>query len=415
MKGRSRVAIGLLPVLILTGLAACTTSPPAGLSLHVDRATALIDLPLQISAAGLDAGAQATISVDTVDRLGARWSASARFTADSRGEIHLADQAPVSGDYSGVQPMGLFSALHTDSSSALPFYLPPAPTQTATLTATAGSATATRTIVRELTHTGLTVIDTRPDPDGFYGEYYSPRGMTSFMPAVVVLGGSEGGLYFSALTARMLAAHGYPSLAVAYFQAPGLPSTLKDIPLEYFVKALTWLRQQPGVDSSRVLLYGISRGSEAALLLGANFPDLVNGVIALVPSDVVTSSAWTLAGKPVPFTGQVNQPHPTDNPAAVIPVEKIKGPLFMVCGGADRVWASCPYARAIGAELDAARNGYPYTVLAYPAAGHGVGDLVPYVVAGRTGTLDGSTPLANDLARAQAWPRLIDFLNTLHG
>jgi len=54
-------------------------------------------------------------------------------------------------------------------------------------------------------------------------------------------------------------------------------------------------------------------------------------------------------------------------------------------------------------------------LLSYPHAGHGVGDLVPYVVAGRTGTLDGSTPLANDQARAHAWPRLLDFLNSLHG
>ena len=132
-----------------------------------------------------------------------------------------------------------------------------------------------------LTHTGLTVIDTTVDQDGFVGEYYSQRGATSYLPSVVVIGGSEGGLYFSALVARMLAAHGYPSLALAYFQAPGLPATLSNIPLEYFTKALTWIRQQPGVDSSHVLVYGNSRGSEAALLLGANFPQLVNGVVAV--------------------------------------------------------------------------------------------------------------------------------------
>ncbi len=395
-------------------LEACSGSPSHALTLEVDHSSALIDLPLKINVTGLDAGQQATVRVDTVDRLGAQWSSSARFTADNQGEIRLADQAPVSGDYSGTEPMGLFSSLHTDSSTARPFYLPPAPTQTATLTVSAGSASATRTIVRELTHTGLTVIDTRVDQEGFYGEYYSQRGMTSFMPSVVVIGGGEGGLYFSALTARMLAAHGYPSLAVAYFQAPGLPSTLSGIPLEYFVKALTWIRQQPGVDSSHVLAYGISRGSEAALLLGANFPDLVNGVVALVPSDAATSAAWTLAGKPVPFTAQLNQVHPTDDPSALIPVQKIKGPVFMVCGGADRIWSSCPYARAIGTELDAARGGYPYRLLAYPQAGHGVGNLVPYMLAGRTGTLDGASPIANDLARAQAWPRLLEFLGAQH-
>jgi dienelactone hydrolase len=398
------------PALCLLLLTGCTSTATHALTIEVDRSTALIDLPLRIGVGGVAAGGQATVMVDTVDRLGAQWSSSARFTADRQGEIQLARQAPVSGDYSGVQPMGLFSNLHSDSSTASPFYLPPAPTQTAILTVKAGSASATRTVVRELTHTGLTVIDIRPDQDGFYGEYYSQRGATSYMPSVVVFGGSEGGLYFSALTARMLAAHGYPSLAVAYFQAPGLPATLNNIPLEYFVKALTWIRQQPGVDSSHVLAYGISRGSEAALLLGSNFPELVNGVVALVPSDAATSSAWTLSGKPVPFTKQVNQPTPTDNPAALFPVAQIKGPLFMICGGADRVWSSCPYARQIGTELNAARNGYPYTLLSYPEAGNGIGNLVPYLMAGRTGTLDGATPQANDLARAQAWPRLLAFI-----
>jgi dienelactone hydrolase len=404
----------LPPALYLVLLTGCTNTATHALTIQVDHSTALIDLPLRIGVSGVDAGGQATVMVDTVDRLGAQWSSSARFTADRQGEIQLAGQAPVSGDYSGVQPMGLFSSLHSDSSTALPFYLPPAPTQTATLTVKAGSASASRTVVRELTHTGLTVIDISPEQDGFYGEYYSQRGATSYMPSVVVFGGSEGGLYFSALTARMLAAHGYPSLALGYFQGPGLPPTLNSIPLEYFVKALTWIRQQPGVDSSHVLAYGISRGSEAALLLGANFPELVNGVIALVPSDAATSSAWTLAGKPVPFTTQVNQPHPTDNPAALFPVAQIKGPVFMVCGGADRVWSSCPYARQIGSELDAAHNGYPYTLLSYPKAGHGIGNLVPYLMAGRTGTLDGATPQANDLARAQAWPKLLQFIAAQH-
>ena len=83
----------------------------------------------------------------------------------------------------------------------------------------------------------------------------------------------------------------------------------------------------------------------------------------------------------------------------------------MTCAGADRVWSSCGYARQIAAELDAARNGYPYTLLSYPQAGHGIGNMVPYVMAGRTGTLDGPTPQANDQARAQAWPKLLDLLN----
>jgi pimeloyl-ACP methyl ester carboxylesterase len=108
------------------------------------------------------------------------------------------------------------------------------------------------------------------------------------------------------LAASLLAAHGYPSLALAYFKAPGLPQSLNAIRLEYFTNALAVLRAQPGVDPGHVLVMGHSRGGEAALLLGAYFPRLVNaGVVAGVPSSVVnpglpdtTQSPWTLRGRP---------------------------------------------------------------------------------------------------------------------
>jgi dienelactone hydrolase len=113
---------------------------------------------------------------------------------------------------------------------------------------------------------------------------------------VLVFGGSGGGRMTS--VAALLAARGYPSLALAYFKAPGLPQTLHNIPLEYFAKALRVLRAQPGVDPDHVLVVGESRGGEAALLLSAYFPRLVNGVIAGVPSSVVNSAAGPDTGRP---------------------------------------------------------------------------------------------------------------------
>ena len=237
---------------------------------------------------------------------------------------------------------------------------------------------------------------------------------------MLVFGGSDGGLS-GTLVAALLAAHGYPALALAYFNAPGLPAQLSDIPLEYFATALRWLRAQPQVDPRHVLTLGVSRGSEAALLLGAYYPRLVNGVIASVPSDVAICSypncsgpAWTLHGRPLPYTFQFDNPHPVDDPAAVIPVERIRGPVFLDCGGADAVWVSCPYARAIMTRLAAHHDAYQHVLQAYPAAGHGVGSLVPYEPAAATVTpgvnLSGRTPDANPDADAALWPRLLGFL-----
>ena len=169
-----------------------------------------------------------------------------------------------------------------------------------------------------------------------------------------------------------------------------------------------------------IYVSGISRGSEAALLLGVNYPNLVHGVIASVPSDVAicsfpncTGPAWTLDGKPIPYTSQFDNPQPTGDPAAIIPVQRIRGPIFLDCGGSDSVWSSCPYADAIMSRLDQARDPYPHLLYAYPDAGHGVGDIVPYEpdqLGPAAADLLGSSPNANHNADAQLWPHLLAFL-----
>lgn len=98
----------------------------------------------------------------------------------------------------------------------------------------------------------------RPAKDGIYGNLYLPEDTTDRRPGVLVFSGSGGGLTTS-MAAALLAAHGYPSLALAYFKVPGLPQTLHNIPLGYFAKGLEVLRDQPGVDPRHVLVAGASR------------------------------------------------------------------------------------------------------------------------------------------------------------
>jgi pimeloyl-ACP methyl ester carboxylesterase len=47
------------------------------------------------------------------------------------------------------------------------------------------------------------------------------------------------------------------------------------------------LALQPGVDPARLVVAGLSRGSEAAQLLGVHYPKLVHAVVALVPSNQI--------------------------------------------------------------------------------------------------------------------------------
>ena len=102
---------------------------------------------------------------------------------------------------------------------------------------------------------------------------------------MLIFGGSEGDLGLPTPRCRSRFA-GYPTLDIAYFDEPGLPSALRDIPLEYFARALRWLAHQPDVIANQLYVSGVSRGSEAALLLAVHYPKLVHGVIASSPSDL---------------------------------------------------------------------------------------------------------------------------------
>lgn len=157
----------------------------------------------------------------------------------------------------------------------------------------------------------------------------------------------------------------------------------------------------------------MSRGSEAALLLGAHYPKAVRAVVAGVPSSVALCSpdcsgaAWTLHGRDLPFTTEFNEPRPTDQPDAVIPVERILGPVLLACGGRDLVWRSCTFAHAIVERRRAHGVRRGDTLSEFPLAGHAVGVFFPYEP-----RADHSSATFADDARAlgKVWLALLAFL-----
>lgn len=207
--------------------------------------------------------------------------------------------------------------------------------------------------------------------DGVVGTLFTPR-TANPVPGVVMLGGSGGAE--PELSARRLAQEGFTTLSVAYFNREGLPPTLREVPLEYFEGALKAVRRALAPRAGPLAILGVSRGSEAALLSGVHFPDLVNAVVALVPGNVVLCSwppggpAWTLKGKPLPYVSRFGPR--SDDPAAEIPVEQIRGPVLLVSAGADPVWPSSAMAAAMASRLRERGHPYPDEHVDYPSAGH---------------------------------------------
>ena len=92
---------------------------------------------------------------------------------------------------------------------------------------------------------------------------------------------------------------GYPALAVGYYDQPGLPTCQCSTPLEYFARAVSWLRAQPAGRGRPVVLYGASDGAQAALLLASYLPHLADAVVASSPptSSMARTAAAARAGR----------------------------------------------------------------------------------------------------------------------
>ncbi|MGH2562490.1 MAG: acyl-CoA thioester hydrolase/BAAT C-terminal domain-containing protein, partial [Thermomicrobiales bacterium] len=247
---------------------------------------------------------------------------------------------------------------------------------------------------------------------GLYGEFFLPATDDS-APAVLVLGGSNGGLGpHLEREAALLATHGFAALALAYFRAglSGLlPSELVNIPLEYFAKAIDWLGQQLGVRGDRLGVVGHSRGGELALLLGATYPAF-EAVVSYVGSGLIYSAlngvdpAWTYNGQPLPHFW-----NPENWSDSAIPVERINGPVLLISAENDLVWQSAILSQFAEDRLLRMNHSYAVEHRRYQDAGHFI--LPPYQPATQGLDFSGGTAHGNATAMADSWPRVLRLLD----
>ena len=423
------------------------------ITLTLEPADDLIDVPRQVRVSGAVPGQGVTLRTRTA-RAGVTWTSAATFVADATGTVDLSRDAPVSGSYAGVAPMGLIWSQVPDVAGKRELFNqdvtePLVTSLTAEVGGGTGAGTAEATLVQRLAAEGVTRTEVRED--GLVGTLYLPPGPGPH-PAVLILNGSGGGI--NEPRAALYASRGYAAFAQGYFKAPGLSDYISNTPLEMFKRGMDWLRRTVRPLHDFVAISGQSRGGELVLLLGATYPRDVSAVVAYVPGAVVHSGqnaadpavgregpAWLLDGKPVPHVWENNRtatwkpfddgpaPHrherailtALEDPDAVararIPVERIQGPVILLSATDDGSWPSSLYSRMVRDKLAEVHHPYPVQWLDYQDGGHLI--LFPYVpttqhvyahpVSGKIST-SGGTPHDNARADAESWPGVLRFL-----
>ncbi len=267
-------------------------------------------------------------------------------------------------------------------------------------------------------------------------------------PAIIMLGGSEGGLQEPHnVMARKLAAQGFSVLYPGYYRTSESNQSFNMVPLETFDRAIEWLSARDDIDSNRIGIIGGSKGAEGALLVAVRHPE-IKAVVAVAPTNAVWqgfdwnsmdmsqfSSSWTEYGKPLPYLpykpidwrqwfrgGAMLEMYRQswealpEHPEAEIPVERIAAPVLLICGEGDALWPSCDMARAIDRRAEE-KGGPEVTLLAYEDAGHMLYGAVRSPGEDRYDSLSalGGTPEGNNAARKDNWPRIVAFLKSSLG
>ncbi len=199
-------------------------------------------------------------------------------------------------------------------------------------------------------------------------------------PLVVGLGGSEGGNAWASDYWRKIRDQfiekGYAFLAIGYFGCENTPKLLDKIAIDDIHYAICEAAKNKEVNSSKVAVIGGSRGADLALLLGSYYKD-ISCVVGMSSSHAIfpghtrefSSSCWTYQGKELPYVPVNEAAIPflmkrdlrgafeamlKDSAAerkAIIPVEKINGPLLLLSATRDEIIPAVTMAEKIMARL----------------------------------------------------------------
>jgi dienelactone hydrolase len=414
----------------------------SGLQIIVDPAEQIFGTGFSLKVRGLKPGEKVVLKAVSRDSRGQEWESQAIYQADERGVIDVAHHIPLEGDYKQADILGLLWTMKPVNfkGDRIPTYRQDEQNgltvKFTVLDSKGKSASATMRRYYQMPDTGL--VREPLEQDGLYGFLYHPVSDGPY-PAVIILGGSNGGLY--PWLAQAFASKGFVALTLAYFNYRDLPQELVEIPVEYFHKAITWMKGHKSVKSDSIGLVGGSKGGELALLLASDNPD-IKAVVAWVPSgyvwqgisyDMKPASSWSKNGKGLPYIKGIVTPEdiakyekgeidsvrsfytlglekadPETIRQAIIPVEKIQAPILLVSATDDQTWPSAEFSEAIMKRLKKYQHPYEYKHVCCENGGHQV--FLPYLVTGQNRSMKGGTTRDEAHGSLFSWEETFAFL-----
>src|SRR3989304_2603239 len=168
-------------------------------ALQISPLVSLLDEDVAISVNGLNPHEKVCLICQTCDEEGMVWRSTAIFSAKK------------------IDPMSFEITVECESKKSV-------------------SKILTRLKIAE----GIERMEVREE--GLVGVYFFPKGKQN-IPALIILGGSEGGI--KEPRGALLASRGFATLTLAYFGVVGLPKQFKGISIEYVQKGAEWLKTQP--------------------------------------------------------------------------------------------------------------------------------------------------------------------------
>ena len=371
------------------------------------------------------------------------------FKTDSKGQIQLNKDKPISATYSGVDSLGIFWSMTkpTYINEELPFEIKNLKLNTIYFQLEVDGKISSKDELQLILETPDIYCEEIRNKDMVANFYYSKNKQN--LPLIIMLGGSNGGIREVDDRAKIISSHGYAVFALGYFDMENLPKRLERIPVEYFFNSINWAKEKQFIDTNKIVILGVSKGGEAALLVASMRRD-IKGAIAFVPSNVrwqgipngpsfISKSSWTLNGKDLPYLKcsfsfsffwkficnskqielrEIFKPIITEDKSniepALIEVEKINGPILLVAGKDDRIWPSYDMCQMMKNRLDSLKFEHQIEFLNYDNAGHFIfgPDLMPTINYKYDQIAVGGRDSENSAAQTDSWNKMIGFLQT---